>query len=109
MKLIKLEETPSVPVSHDPQIEKQVMIEPGVIPGLTKFSRAIIGAGQSVSAHSHDSYEILFLLTGKGQLAVNGTQTEILPNQCIVIEPGEIHSIYNITEDIEVIYFGIEK
>ena len=36
MKLINLKDIPLVTVSHDPQILKQVMINTGVIPGLTK-------------------------------------------------------------------------
>ena len=81
-----------------------------MIPGLTKFSKAVVRAGQSVSPHAHDSmYEILFFLTGRGELLVNGKKVEILSDQCIVIEPGEVHSITKVLDDIELVYFGIEK
>ena len=110
MKLINLKDVPLTNVSHDPQILKQVMINTGMIPGLTKFSKAVVPAGQSVSPHTHDSmYEILFFLTGRGELLVNGKKVEILSDQCIVIEPGEVHSITKVLDDIELVYFGIEK
>ena len=110
MKLIELKDIPLEPVSHDPQILKQVMIDKGVVPRLTKFSRTLIKAGQSVSPHKHDSmYEILFLLTGKGQLIVDGDKVELSARQCLIVEPGELHSIPEVSEDIDMIYFGIEE
>jgi quercetin dioxygenase-like cupin family protein len=110
MKLIELKDIPLEPVSHDPQILKQVMIDIGVVPRLTNFSRALIKAGQSVSPHKHDSaYEVLFLLTGKGQLIVDGDKIELSARQCLIVEPGELHSIPEVSEDIDMIYFGIEE
>jgi len=110
MKLIELKDIPLEPVSHDPQILKQVMIDIGVVPRLTKFSRALIKTGQSVSPHKHDSaYEILFLLTGKGQLIVDGDKVKLSARQCLIVEPGELHSIPEVSEDIDMIYFGIEE
>lgn len=110
MKLIDLKDIPLVPVSHDPQILKQVIIDTGVIPKLNKFSKAIIRKGQTVSSHRHDNmYEILFFLTGRGELSVDGNKVEVSSNQCIIIEPGEVHSIPKVVDDIELVYFGIEK
>ena len=110
MKLVNLKEIPLVPVSHDPQILKQVIIGTGMIPGLTKFSKAAVRAGQSVSPHTHDSmYEILLFLTGRGELLVDGNKVEIFSDQCIIIEPGEVHSIPRVLDDIELVYFGVEK
>ncbi len=110
MKAINLKDIPLVPVSHDPQILKQVMIDKGIIPRLDKFSKAIIRKGQAVSSHRHDTmYEILFFLTGRGELSVDGNNVEVFPNQCIVIEPGEVHSIPKVLDDMELVYFGIKK
>ena len=110
MKLIELKDIPLKPVSHDPQILKQVMIEEGVVPRLAKFSRAVIKAGKSVSPHKHESmYEILLLLTGKGQLIVDGNKLELSAGQCLIVEPGELHSIPEVSEDIDMVYFGIEE
>ncbi len=110
MKFINLKDIPLVPVSHDPQILKQVIIYTGVIPRLNKFSKAIIRKGQTVSPHSHDNmYEILFFLTGRGELLVDGNKLGVSSNQCVIIEPGEVHSIPEVLDDIELVYFGIEK
>lgn len=109
MKLINLTDTPLEPVSHDPQILKQVMVDRGVVPKLTKFSKAVIRSGQVASAHSHENmYEIFFFLAGKGKLLVSDRTIDILPNLCIVVEPGERHAIAEVTADIELLYFGIE-
>jgi len=110
MKLINLKDIPLEPVSHDPQILKQVIINEGVVPRLRKFSKAVIRTGHKVSPHRHDDmYEILFFLSGRGVLSVNGDNVEIVPDQCAIIEPGEPHSIPEVTDDIEVVYFGIEQ
>lgn len=86
------------------------MIDAGVIPRLNKFSKAIIKKEQTVSSHRHDKmYEILFFLTGRGELSVDGNNVEVFPNQCVVIEPGEVHSIQKVLDDVELVFFGIEK
>lgn len=110
MKLINLKDIPLVSVSHDPQILKQVIIDTGAVPRLNKFSKAIIRKGQTVSPYRHDNmYEILFFLTGRGKFLVDGNKVGVSSNQCIVIEPGEVHSIPEVLDDIELVYFGIEK
>ena len=110
MKLINLKDISSEPVSHDPEILKQVMIGAGAIPNLSMFSKATIKAGQSVSQHRHDNiYEILFFISGKGEAVVDGNRIKIMPNQCLVIEPRETHSVPAVSVDIELVYFGIHK
>jgi mannose-6-phosphate isomerase-like protein (cupin superfamily) len=46
-------------------------------------------------------------MTGKGEIVVNGDKVRIMPNQSAVIEPGEVHSISEVSDGIELVYFGI--
>lgn len=43
--------------------------------------------------HCHDTYEILFVLGGKGKFMIEGTVFEINPGTLLVIRPFEYHSM----------------
>ncbi len=97
------------PVSHNAAIVKNVLVAPGCVPGLMQFSRAVFPPGQTAWAHRHgDMYEIFYFLQGKGVLTVNGQEQHMEAGDCVVIEPGEIHELYNGgSGELVLIYFGI--
>jgi hypothetical protein len=54
MKHGKLNQLPEQPVSHGPEIKKQVLFKHGEIPFVTQFSQASFLPGQIAPTHSHD-------------------------------------------------------
>lgn len=99
-------------VSHDPQIRKRVLVERGVVPKLTNFSRAVLRPGQGTSAHSHpDMFEVYLVEEGEGVFVVAGDPLRLGAGDSIVIEPGESHSLRNPSpdRDLRISYFGIEE
>lgn len=109
MQITKLSALPELPVSHDPNLKKKVMVKNGEIPHLTGFSQAKIPVGEKVSSHQHtDMYEVFFVTKGKGILAINGTDYPIESGTSIVVEPKEEHSLRNTgDDDLVLTYFGI--
>jgi hypothetical protein len=51
MKLTSLNQLPIAYVSHNPEIQKQVMLRSGDLPHLTNFSQARFAPGQISSVH----------------------------------------------------------
>ncbi len=109
MKKINLKDIPVEGVSHNPEIKKQVMIRKGQIPRLTNFSRAVFKPGQKCDEHQHETmYEVYFVSAGSAKLKVNGKNYRMNKNDCVIIEPKELHSVENDgDEDLVLIYFGI--
>jgi mannose-6-phosphate isomerase-like protein (cupin superfamily) len=109
MKISNLRELDELPVSHDPQLKKKVMVKNGVVPHLTNFSQAKIPPNESVSSHQHqDMYEIFFVNSGEGVITINSQEYHLTRDTCIVIEPKEEHSLKNTGDsDLILTYFGL--
>lgn len=109
MKFTSLSNLPVESVSHNRAIQKQVMLRSGELPHLTNFAQARFAPGQVAPAHHHpDMYEIFFVESGQGAIAINGTPYPLTPGTCITVEPGEAHEVSNTgTEDLILTYFGV--
>lgn len=110
VKKVSLRELPHEGVSHDPQIQKQVMIRRGQLPHVTTFARATLTPGQCAHEHEHGNmFEVFFVEAGAGVLSLAGTEHRLEPGLCLVVEPNERHEIRNDgTADLVLNYFGIE-
>lgn len=53
MKIVSLANIAEEGVSHNPEIKKQVLLERGLVPHLTNFSRSRLSPGQVARAHKH--------------------------------------------------------
>jgi quercetin dioxygenase-like cupin family protein len=111
MKKISLADVPDEPVSHNPEITKQVMLRRGDLPRLTNFSRSRLLPGQTAGAHAHESmHEVFFVESGAGMMRVDGNEVTLEAGVCVAVEPGESHEIRNTcANDLVLIYFGIEE
>lgn len=111
MKRVSLDELPIQPVSHNPEIGKRIMLDQHAAPGLTGFSQTVFSSGQVASGHVHeDMYEVFFVRRGRGMILVDEKQFELLPNECVLIEPGEFHELSNpYAEELVLFYFGIRN
>jgi quercetin dioxygenase-like cupin family protein len=109
MKQTSLATLPFEPVSHNPQIVKQVMLRSGELPHLTNFSQARFAPGQIAPAHAHgDMCEVFWVKAGSGEIQVDQRLIPLVEGVCVVVEPGEQHEVRNTgTDDLILIYFGL--
>ena len=62
--------------------------------------------GASVSAQKHfhrTTHEYYIVLEGSANLNINGNSIILKPNSVLIVEPGEIHSLTDASEDFKVI------
>ncbi|MEO1519647.1 MAG: cupin domain-containing protein [Cyanobacteria bacterium J06633_2] len=109
MKIQSLRAIATEPVSHNPAIQKQVMVRPTDIQNLVYFSRASFPPGEVAGAHSHDDMsEVFFVESGSGTIQINGTPYPLNPGTCVAVEPGEVHEVSNTGHDELVLtYFAV--
>lgn len=107
MKLFSLDETPYEPISHDPQLRKKVLAR-DQLPCLKHISHVILLPGSRVSEHSHsDGAEVFYCIQGEAVFLIKGERFSIKRGHLLIIEPGELHSIPEIIEETEMLYFYI--
>lgn len=111
MKLISLAGLPFEGVSHNPEIEKRVILQRGDVPHLTSFSQTQLKPGQVARAHAHKRmHEVFYVLKGSGRIRVDDGVHELTAGTCVAVAPDECHEITNTgAEDLTLIYFGIEE
>jgi len=109
MKYLNLQQITPEGVSHNPAIQKQVMLRSGDLPNLTNFAQARFAPGQVAAAHAHaDMSEVFFVESGAGTIAINGQPYLLTPGTCIAIAPQEVHEIRNTgASELILTYFGI--
>ncbi len=109
MKQVSLAQLPMQAVSHNPAIQKQVMLQMGDLPHLTNFSQARFTPGQVAAAHRHgDMCEVFFVESGEGTIRVDGIVHGLSPGVCIAVEVGEEHEVTNTgPTDLVLTYFGL--
>jgi len=109
VKRISLAEVPIDRVSHNPEIQKQVLLRSGDLPHLTNFSQARFGPGQVSPGHAHsDMHEVFFVEAGTGEMTVDGTVYALTPGVCMAVSPHEVHEIANTgVEELVITYFGL--
>ncbi len=110
MKITKFSDIEALPVSHNPHIQKKVLIEKGEIPRITNFSRSRFPPGESAPAHSHrDMYEVFLVESGSGVFRIDGKDYEVKAGSCVRVDLQEMHEIINTGDDYLVLtYFGVE-
>ena len=109
MKFISLSKLAEESVSHNPDIKKKVMLRAGELPHLTNFSQASFAPGQTASAHAHrDMWEVFFVESGSGVIRIDAREYPLLPGDCAVVEPGEVHEVINDSDsELVLTYFGL--
>ncbi|MEW6003315.1 MAG: cupin domain-containing protein [Nitrospirota bacterium] len=105
MKLFSLNETPYEPVSHNPELKKKVLAR-DELHCVRNISHIILQPGNSVSEHSHSDFvEVFYCIRGKALFLVKGETVSVKKGHLLFIEPGEPHSIPEIIEETEFLYF----
>ena len=110
MKITNLNQIPLKTVSHNPEIQKKVMLSFGDLPHLTNFSLAIFAPGQVASNHCHhDMSEVFFVQSGAGIICIDEQKFFLTKGSCIAVEAGEYHEITNTgNTNLVLTYFGIK-
>jgi len=110
MIITNLKDIPFSPVSHNPDIQKQVILNNQQLPPVTQFAQATFPPKAIAPAHHHDDMlEVFFVQSGEGVMTVNGVEHPLQAGSCISIEPKEVHELRNAsdTEALVVSYFGV--
>ncbi len=109
MKIITLADIPAQGVSHDPEIQKRVMLRNGDLPHLTNFSQARFAPGQQVTPHKHaDMSEVFLVEAGEGTIWIDHVAYPLTVGTCVAVEAGELHELANTGQtDLVLTYFGI--
>ena len=111
MKYVDIHQLPIKTVSHNPDIKKQVMLNPGDVSNLVYFSQARFKPGHIAAGHSHkDMSEVFFVEQGEGTITVNETVHSLATGVCVAVHPGDVHEIANTgTQDLLLTYFAIRS
>lgn len=110
MKIVRHDDLPDRPVSHDAAIPKRVLLGRGDAPGLTHFARARFARGQKAAAHVHaDLWEVFWVESGEGVARIAGAEHLLSAGSCLLVEPGDEHEIEATGEQgLVLVYFGLE-
>jgi mannose-6-phosphate isomerase-like protein (cupin superfamily) len=104
MRLYHLNKIPYEPVSHDPELKKKVLARG--LPCVKRLSHIVLVPGNRASLHSHPKgYEVFYFIRGAIVFEVNGKEVRLKKGDCLVVEPGEPHSITDVLEETELVYF----
>lgn len=110
MILRTLDKSPGKPVSHDPSLIKKLLVDEGVLPGITGISHISLTAGSNVDMHVHDNgYEVFYCIDGNAVAVVGDKRLNIEAGSCLIVEPGEPHGFGEIQTDTGLLYFFLLK
>jgi mannose-6-phosphate isomerase-like protein (cupin superfamily) len=60
------------------------------------LSSTFLRANQCTNGHSHlGQEEVYMFISGKGEMEIDGTKFNVREGDCILIEDGEFHKVYN--------------
>ena len=80
--------------SFDPAVKNFCM------KGMLYVAYAMLQEGKAYEAHAHgDHEEVYYVISGKGQMTINGETRSIRDGDAVFIPAGDTHSIANTGED----------
>lgn len=108
MRLIKSTEQSLQAVSHDPGLQKRVLLGAGIVPAIAQLATTSIAPRMSTRSHVHrDMIEVFVILDGTAHAQVAGAEILLQAGDCLVVEPGETHALVNVgAVDLRLLYFG---
>lgn len=110
MKLVSLKNLPIEPVSHNPEIKKQVLVKKGQIPFIAQIAKTTFKIGQIAPSHIHqDMYEVFIVEQGSGKAILDNREIQLEQGTILTVEPGEAHEIVNNSKNLLVLtIIGVE-
>lgn len=58
----------------------------------------VIYPGGTVPVHEHETVESYTILQGQGEVQVGNEKEPVMPGDCIFVESGKVHAVYNTGE-----------
>lgn len=60
------------------------------------LSSTFLRANQNTTGHKHAGQEEVYMfIKGKGEMEIDGTRFNVREGDCVLIEDGEFHRVYN--------------
>lgn len=106
MKILNPKTTKTT-LAHN-QIKRKQLIKVGDLrSNIQTVNYAWLEAGESFEPHKHDDCEeIFFIIEGGGVFKINDNEFIVGPNDCIIVEKGENHSLENLFK-LKLIFLSI--
>lgn len=106
MKILNPKTTKTT-LAHN-QFKRKQLIKPGDLKSkIQTVNYAWIEVGESFEPHKHDDCEeIFFIIEGGGVFKINDNEFIVGPNDCIIVEKGENHSLENLFK-LKLIFLSI--
>lgn len=98
-------------VSHNDAILKRVLLGAGELPGGVRFSLASFQPGERAPAHAHeDLVEVFYVLSGCGEVELDGERLLLEEGSCLRVDPGEMHEVINSgATPLDLLYFALRS
>lgn len=117
MKVIHASELQFIPSSHEdqqnPHVLKKVLLEKAdILPGRVQMVNwARLLPKKTFNPHYHeDMSEVFLIIEGEVTMDVSGTSLELKRGDAIVVEPNEVHTMTNNSDQpLEYIVFGVSQ
>ena len=111
MKLTAWQELAEVSVSHNPRILKRVALAFGERPEITQVAQAVLPPGEVANGHHHgDMLELFMVISGSGEMAVDGVVHLLSAGSVILIDTQEHHELRNTGLELLVVsYVGVRS
>jgi mannose-6-phosphate isomerase-like protein (cupin superfamily) len=107
---VQLAETLPVPVTHDPQLLKRVLLkDTDTRSNLKMLNHTAMEPGQSFRSHSHPTMEeVFYFLSGEGVFTLGEETTKVSAGDCVYVPIATVHACTNIGLDpLVFLAFGI--
>lgn len=115
VKVSHLKDLKPQAVSHDAELVKHVHFRNNDIPNVPQFARCEVPPSFTITPHTHkDMHEVFYVEEGSGTFFIEKQsvkeQIPVLKGSCVIIEPGELHSV-QASQDTKLVlvYFGITQ
>ncbi len=98
-----------VPIRHNPALLKKVLID-GPVSCVKHLSHAVFSPGDTAVEHSHDdAFEVFYCVKGDLVFKVKGEEVLLRGGSCLVVEPGETHSIETVVSETELLFMLVQS
>lgn len=107
---VQLAEILPVPVTHDPQLLKRVLLkDTDTRSNLKMLNHAAMEPGQSFRLHSHSTMEeVFYFLSGKGEFTLAEETITVSAGDCLYVPVSTVHACTNTgLEPLIFLAFGI--
>jgi len=93
--IINISDSPQF-VTKDRSKIREIMAPRNSIIARQSLAEAVVPVGGATDEHYHeDSEEIYFVLSGVGEIRVNGESAPVRVGDAIALPPGVVHKIWN--------------